>query len=66
MRYELRMNAYDCLDRIVVSVSVRGSSELTFAPDGWVTLASGSVAGVGEEEVRVWARDALIAAVEAL
>lgn len=66
MRYELRANAYDLLDRVTCTVSVRGSDDLGPAPAEWVVIAATTVEGTGEDDVHQWARDALIALLEAL
>lgn len=62
----MRMNAYDFLDRVQVTVSVRdmGTSLDHSAP--WIPLVVTAVQGTGETDRRSWVQDALIAALEAL
>jgi hypothetical protein len=63
---QLAVTAYDCLDRVDIIIrlyEIEGSED---APDRWTTVAQTSIDSTGEEDRTEWARDALIAAVEAL
>ena len=66
MRYELRASAYDVMDMVHVAVVIRGSIEGAEEGVEWYPLAATSVAGTGEDDAREWARDALVALLEAL
>ena len=66
MRYDLMIYAYDIMDQVSCTLSVRslpGTPE-----DRPVTVAhmSTTVPGVGESDPTEWARDALVAMLEAL
>lgn len=66
MRYELRANAYDVLDRVTITLSVRGTEDWGLPPTEWVVLAATTVDGAGEDDVHQWARDALVSLLETL
>lgn len=66
MRYELHLNAYDVLDRVVYNVRMTGLEEGAATGETWTTIAHGTIAGTGESDHREWARDALIAALETI
>jgi hypothetical protein len=59
MRYELRINAYDCMDMIQCTLTV---SESDGRPGSTTTTALHMVAGIngrGESDARDWAMDVL-------
>ena len=66
MRYELRVTAYDCLDQIVISTVLSGSSDNLSPTSGESLVLHSSIRGTGQLEPREWARDALLAALEDL
>lgn len=65
-RYEVRLLAYDVMDRIHVGVTVREMEGATDHEAEWVPLVSTSIQGVGETDRRAWVQDALVAALERL
>ena len=66
MRYELRLTAFDMLDLVHVSVQILGPGlEGSFTSEQ-VAHYSTTVRGTGEPDPSLWARDALIAALEVL
>lgn len=66
MRYELAVNAYDVLDQVHVTASLRVSDDQVAHSAVWLQMCSTDVAGVGETDMRQWCVDALVAALEAL
>lgn len=63
MRYRLHLSAWDFMDRVHVSMSLVDDQEDS-SPR--VLEVSVDPEGVGESDPWVWARDALVAALEAL
>jgi hypothetical protein len=66
MRYELRLTAFDMLDKVHISWSLRASEggdplQLPAAFEGVATLD-----GSGENDPLSWVRDALVGALETL
>lgn len=60
------VRAYDVMDTVIVSVLVsEQENQLSTRPD-WVPLVQESFCGVGQEDPRKWARDALMHCAEAL
>ena len=66
MRYDLYLSAYDCLDHVVVSSVVRQTADTPGSLSVPVIRTATTVPGVGEPDPREWARDALVAMLEAL
>lgn len=62
----MRMNAYDFLDRVQITVSVREMDTVLDHGAPWVPLVVTAVQGSGVTDRREWVQDALIAALEAL
>lgn len=65
-RLFVSLYAYDVMDSISVTLSVRGQGDTTEAPIETVLTIATTVPGVGESDPRRWAMDALVAALEAL
>ena len=65
-RYELRLLAYDVMDRVHVGVTLRDMENSTDHEAEWIPLVSTSIQGVGETDRRAWVQDALVAALERL
>lgn len=63
---QVKVYAYDCLDRVVVTVRYQETSDAGTDVRDWVTLVATDVQGTGEPDGRSWVSDALIAALEAL
>lgn len=62
----MRVTAYDVMDLVHVTIHAWESpSDRGEAPPQVLQIAT-DVAGVGESEIEEWAKEALIAAVEAL
>jgi hypothetical protein len=66
MRYEARVTAFDVMDDVWVSVTVTGTGDWPADRRGPLVNCRTTVQGTGESDPRAWARDALIAALEAL
>jgi hypothetical protein len=66
MRYELRANAYDALDHVVFTLQVYGPGLEGSLDVERVLWRGESFAGTGESDPAEWARDALVAMLEAL
>lgn len=66
MRYEMRLTAYDMLDSVVCSLVLLSTEQPD--PIRWETVLSTAttIQGTGESDPREWARDALVATLEAL
>lgn len=62
----MRMNAYDFLDRVQVTVSVREMDTALDHGAPWIPLVVTAVQGSGITDRREWVQDALIAALESL
>lgn len=65
MRLELSLSAYDILDRVHVSASIRKGDGSKENPYTWVNLLSDDCPSVGETDPVRWARDAIQQALEA-
>lgn len=66
MWYTATLTAYDCLDSVVIVVTVRSTNP---GPDGGLTTElehCATVEGVGEGNPRQWLVDALVSALETL
>ncbi len=66
MRYELRVTAFDVMDMIHVSTVVTASEATSGLTPSVAVRSVTTVQGTGESDPSVWARDALVAALEAL
>jgi len=66
MRYEMRVTAYDVLDRVTVAVVVLAAEDMPQVSTQVVLRSVTTVRGEGESEPSAWARDALVAALESL
>lgn len=66
MRYELRMTAFDMLDKIHIVVSLVDFGEGPEITHTLVLQRATTVPGTGESEPSRWATDALLAALETL
>lgn len=66
MRYEARVTAYDCLDRVAVGATLYRSTDGLPQPQERVLGISVLARGTGETEPADWLRDALVALLEAL
>lgn len=66
MRYEARMTAYDCMDKVQV---VLNATDTTATEENKVDMmlnVSVTVDGRGTDDIRQWAREALVAILSAL
>lgn len=66
MRFELATSAYDVMDQVHVTVVLRETQDGAGQSSHWTRLVSTTLEGTGETDPREWARDALVAALEAL
>nr|CRY95347.1 hypothetical protein [uncultured prokaryote] len=66
MRYELRLTAYDMLDRVAVAVVVLEASDIPQVSTQVVHRSTTVQPGTGEQDPLQWTRDALVQALEAL
>jgi len=66
MRYELRFTAYDVMDQIQLAIVVQESPATEASTERRSVTRSGSLQGVGQDDALLWARDALVAALEIL
>jgi len=66
MRYELRMTAFDCMDQVHVHLSVTATNDDVLATRTLALTSTTTVQGEGESVPSLWARDALVAALESL
>lgn len=66
MRYELRMTAFDMLDKVNVALVVLRAEDMPQASQQVVLRSMTTVQGTGESDPTEWARDALVAALEIL
>lgn len=66
MRYEASLTAYDCIDKVMVSYSLRLRSDNPEEPWETVLRESLLVRGVGQSEPSRWLIDVLVAALETL
>ena len=66
MRYEMRLTAYDMLDSVVLSLILLDTADRP--PEHWETrlALARTIRGEGVSDPREWARDALVAMLEAL
>lgn len=65
MWYTATMYAYDAIDKVVVSATVRATSGYAGAPIAEVYSTVATTQGVGEDDPNQWLRDALVALLEA-
>lgn len=66
MRYEARITAYDCMDKVQVVLNLSDTTA-TVANDVQMHLnVAVTVDGRGTDDARQWAREALLALMEAL
>lgn len=63
---EVRLLAYDVMDKVHVCVTVRDMESATDHEAEWEPLVSTSIQGIGETDRRAWVQDALVAALERL
>lgn len=66
MYLTLHVDAFDMLDRIHISMRVRSHATLTEDLSSVLIERSVTVQGTGEDDPGTWARDALVALIEAL
>ena len=66
MRYELRVTAYDMLDKVAVAIVVLEQGTMPQISTTVVLRSMTTVQGTGESDPSEWARDALVAALETL
>lgn len=66
MRYELRLTAYDVMDKVNVAVVVLMAADIPQVSQQVVLRSMTTVQGTGESDPSEWARDALIAGLESL
>lgn len=66
MRYELRVTAFDMLDQVHIVLALMEDSDVPDVKRRTVVTRTTTVRGSGESDPSVWARDALVAAVECL
>lgn len=66
MRYELRVTAFDVMDRVHVATALYRTGQGTEPPTVLVGTRVTTVPGTGESDPWQWATDALVAAVENL
>lgn len=66
MRYEMNAHAFDMLDQVRAGAIVWDSTIPIGEPGREVVNVSAQYAGTGEDDPRIWLRDALIALAEQL
>jgi hypothetical protein len=66
MRYEMRVTAYDMLDRVAVALVVLEAADSPQVSTQVVLRATTVAQGEGESDPSAWARDALVQALESL
>lgn len=66
MWYMTTINAYDALDRVHVTATVRATAGSLGDPIAEVYSTATTVPGVGEDDPVAWLRDACIALLEVL
>lgn len=66
MRYELRLTAYDMIDKVCVSGQCFMTPDLPDLPSELVWARTETVPGEGISEATEWIREALIVMLEAL
>lgn len=66
MRYELIVRAFDVMDQVYVTVSLKDQEDSLAVEPEWQRLASEQFRGRGESDPRKWAIDALMWAAESL
>jgi len=66
MRYEARVTAYDMLDQVAIALVVLEAADTPQVSTTVVLRSTTVVRSTGESDPREWARDALVAALEAL
>lgn len=64
MRYELRLTAYDVMDQVWVSTTLHLTEDTPGATAHPVLHWQSAAPGTGSTDPRVWARDALLTAME--
>jgi hypothetical protein len=64
MMYIATVHAYDVLERVQITVSVREQPDSREERIGTVLTIATTVPGVGEDSPREWLRDVLVAALE--
>ena len=65
-RIEMRLNAYDYMDRIQIVLRVREMEDFLDHAREWETVVAMGFQGEGITDRRQWLQDALVAALEAL
>jgi len=65
-RIDLNLYAYDVLDEIQITVRVAQVDDYDLDSTTWEPLVRTRIQSTGEQDIREWARDALVAALEAL
>lgn len=66
MRFEARLTAYDMLDQVAVALVILEAADTPQISTRVVLRSTTVVRSTGESDPREWARDALVAALEAL
>lgn len=66
MRYEMRLTAFDMLDKVNVALVILEASDIPQISTRVVARSVTTVQGEGESDPSEWARSALISALEAL
>lgn len=66
MRYEARLTAYDMLDQVAIALVVLEAADTPQISTRVVLRSTTVVRSTGEPDPSEWARDALVAALEAL
>jgi hypothetical protein len=56
---------FDCLDQVMISVSVRRIPDPPMTAEPWKEAAVLTIPGSGATDVHEWLRDALVAVLEA-
>lgn len=66
MRYELRVTAFDVMDKVHVAAALYEASEIPQTSSRLVGTRVTAVQGTGESDPWQWARDALVSMLEDL
>lgn len=67
MQRTLVVQAYDLLDHVVVTATLRDWDSTTVPPQSYVEFSTAAtVPGTGEDDPQEWVKDALVALIEAL
>lgn len=66
MQRQLRVTAYDCLDQVAIVVQLQETENADGTGTMWSTIVQDRIPSTGEPDRIEWARDIVIAIVEAL